>query len=405
MERYVCAFRGRRDSYQVPLALAERQLLDEFITDAYAFPWLRTAASAMPFRWREKLHFRTAPGVPDDRVKCLWGTTAVEHARHRIGCAPSVTFAKLDSHFSLAAARRAARHRAHLFLYSPYAWEAFVARYKHTPHKVMFQYHPHPDIERRILADDFRKYPFVSDSFREEAGERLNDRLKRRNSEAWRHADLIFCASTFTQQSLLEVGAPHFACAVVPYGIDLPEANNEPYTPESFRVLFVGTGGQRKGLHHLLQAWRQADLREDSRLTLVCRTIDAGIERMAAETPRVELLRGLSASALAERFRTSTLFAMPSLVEGFGQVFLEAMAHGCPVLGTANTCLPDLGSEADGIYLVKPGEIDELVAKLEYTAARLAGDSSVRMRTQRLAKRFSWLEFRTALTAALKLSA
>src|SRR5437870_220784 len=34
MAKFVCAFRGRRDSYQVPLALAEGDLLDQFITDA-----------------------------------------------------------------------------------------------------------------------------------------------------------------------------------------------------------------------------------------------------------------------------------------------------------------------------------------------------------------------------------
>jgi glycosyltransferase involved in cell wall biosynthesis len=81
------------------------------------------------------------------------------------------------------------------------------------------------------------------------------------------------------------------------------------------------------------------------------------------------------------------------------------MAYGCPVLGTANTCLPDLGGEADGIYLVQPGNIDELIAKLEYTASRLPGDSSVRLRAQRCAQRFSWPEFRAAVAAALKMSA
>jgi len=49
---------------------------------------------------------------------------------------------------------------------------------------------------------------------------------------------------------------------------------------------------------------------------------------------------------------------------GFGQVYLEALAHGCPVLGTANTGLPDLGSESDGVFLVEPGNVTELAAKL-----------------------------------------
>ena len=151
---YVCAFRGRRDSYQVPLALAEAGWLDQFITDAYATRWVRAAAHFGPRAVRAKIDFRWEPGIPVERVRCLWGTTAIEKLRHRLGFSPTVTFNRLDRHFSWAAARRAARTRSHLFLYSPYAWEAFTARYPHTPRKVLFQYHPHPDVEERLLRED-----------------------------------------------------------------------------------------------------------------------------------------------------------------------------------------------------------------------------------------------------------
>ena len=46
---------------------------------------------------------------------------------------------------------------------------------------------------------------------------------------------------------------------------------------------------------------------------------------------------------------------MPSLVEGFGQVYLEALAEGTPILGTKNTALPDLGGEEDGVFLATAG--------------------------------------------------
>src|SRR5262249_19852318 len=150
---------------------------------------------------------RYEAGLPDDQVKCLWGTTIVEHIRHRLGLPQWATYSKLDRKFSLAAAVRARQTRSHLFLYSPYAWEAFIAWYSHTPRKVLFQYHPHPDMERRILLEDSAKYHFFRYSFEEEAGDQVSDVLKRRNRECWRHADLILCASAFTKRSLLEAGA------------------------------------------------------------------------------------------------------------------------------------------------------------------------------------------------------
>src|SRR5882757_6010945 len=119
--RYVCAFRGRRDYYQVPLALAEAGQLDQFITDAYLTPLTRAVTGMLPERLREKILSREQPGIPRELVKCLWGVTALEHARHWLGYPASRTFGQLDRHFSSAAAAQARKTRSDLYLYSPYA--------------------------------------------------------------------------------------------------------------------------------------------------------------------------------------------------------------------------------------------------------------------------------------------
>ena len=397
MEKYVCAFRGRRDSYQVPVALAEAGLLDQFITDAYATRLVHAAAWFAPDTLRAKLDLRSKPGIPVERVRCLWGTTVIEHLRHRMGCARMVTFNKLDRNFSRAAARRATQTRSHLFLYSPYAWEAFTACYPHTPHKVLFQYHPHPELEKRILAADSTRYPDVGESFSGGATGQLPKELVRRERDCWKYADLIFCASTFTKHSLLEAGADERKCHVVPYGIEVPVVAEGLPSTEAFHVMFVGSGGQRKGLHHLLLAWQRAALPVSSKLTLVCRVIDRGIEQLVATTPRVILRHGVTQRELNHIFASSTLFVMPSLVEGFGQVYLEALAQGCPVLGTKNTCLPDVGIEKDGVYTVSPGDIDELIAKLESLSKVLPANRQLRVAARACASRFPWYRFRETL--------
>jgi glycosyltransferase involved in cell wall biosynthesis len=402
--KYVCAFRGRRDYYQVPVALAEGGMLDKFITDAYFGPVLRSIAWALPQRLREKANFRSESNLPDTQVKCLWGTTIVEHMRHRVGCARSVTFAKLDGQFSLAAAARSRKTRSDLLLYSPYAWEAFTARYNHTPRKVLVQFHPHPDTERRILLEDCAKYPFVRHSYEEETGEGISNDLKQRNRDNWKHADLILCASSFTKRSLLEAGAEPSRCKIIPYGIDVPDPTDDIAAVNQFSVLFVGTGSQRKGLHHLLLAWQKAILPPDSRLILICRFVDATLAAMAQSTPNVHLIRGVGGDQLKELFTRSSLFVMPSLVEGFGQVYLEALGYGCPVLGTPNTGLPDLCDGDDPIWQVQPGRIDELVSTLESLSRTLPGDSSIRQRAQACAARWPWRHFRAGIRSALKVA-
>lgn len=401
MNPYVCAFRGRRDSYQVPLALAEAGLLDQFITDAYATRAVRSLTSLAPVSVRAKVAFRSEPGIPVAKVRCLWGTTVIEHLRHRMGCSARVTFNMLDRNFSWAAAKQAERTRSSLFLYSPYAWEAFTARYSHTPRKVMFQYHPHPELERRILGDDAIRFPGFGESFSGSGGEELGEEFVRRERDAWQHADLIFCASTFTRRSLIEAGCEESKCVIAPYGIDLPPTAAGDLPAQAFHVLLVGSGGQRKGLHHLLLAWQRAELPADSKLTLVCRVIDREIERLATSTSRVEIVRGLAQGKLDSLYARSSLFVMPSLVEGFGQVYLEAMAQGCPVLGTANTCLPDLGGEADGIFTVAPGNVDELAAALTRLGRMLPGDAALRQAARACSGRFTWTAFRSAIREAL----
>jgi glycosyltransferase involved in cell wall biosynthesis len=398
LSKYVCAFRGRRDSYAVPLALAEAGRLDQFITDAWSGPILRRLGLS------GKLAHRYMKGIPDHRVRCLWSSTIREHWRHRKGHMRIATWGELDQEFSRGAANRARKTGADLFLYSAYAWEAFTASYPNrTPRKILFQFHPHPAPEARLLDQDLKRFPEVAHSHAEATGEKLPDALQLRNSDPWKHADTIVCASSFTRDSLLAMGADRGKCVVLPYGVDLPPRSDLENLPGDgrFKALFVGSGVQRKGLHHLLRAWECAKLPGDSELTLVCRVLDPGLEQHVARTSRVRLLRGVGASDLEKLYADSTLFVMPSLIEGFGQVYLEALAAGCPVLGTPNTALPDLGGETDGIFLTPSGDIAALAESLETLAHQLPLQKALRSRARENAESFTWERFRSGIVRIL----
>lgn len=399
--QYVCAFRGRRDNYQVPLALAQHNLLDQFITDFYATELIQKLTAFLPNQWSQKVIFRREPQIPPQKVKCLWGTTLVEHTRHNLGFSPASTFAELDKSFSQEALSRAKLTKSNLLLYTPYAWEAFIAHYPHNPRKILFEFHPHPEFELSILTKDFKRFPFVEKSYKEQTGNDLSEKLQLRMRNCWQYADTTLCASNFTRQTLIAAGADPHSCHAISYGIDPPLLPLKKPNSNSFQALFVGSGIQRKGLHHLLYAWQRANLPQESQLILVCRNLDPGIELLVHETPKVKFIQGTNAQALANLYQTSHLFVMPSLIEGFGQVFLEALSYGCPVLGTVNTCLPDLGQEKDGIFLTEVGNIDEITYKLEYLAQKLPANSEIRHQARACAERFSWEDFRHKLLVFL----
>jgi glycosyltransferase involved in cell wall biosynthesis len=397
--RFVCAFRGARDRYQAAVALAEHDLLERLITDAYATPQIMSR-QWLPSMLRARLAERRAEGLPADRVRALWKTTIIEHARHALGFSKRQTWLKLDGRFGEAAADEARRSRANLLIYSPYAFEAFTAQYAHTPKRVLFQYHPHPDLESRLLEEDQRRFPGFGDSLDDANDEPIADDLRHRERDSWKHADAVICSSAFTRRSLVEAGCAEQLCHVIPYGIDMPGDSAAAPAEAGFEVLFVGSGGRRKGLHHLLLAWQRASLPPGSRLTLVCRVIDRNVVTLASSMPTVQIRRGVSTAEREALYARSHLLAMPSLVEGFGQVYLEALARGCPVLGTPNTALPDLGGEADGVFLVQPGNVDQLAARLEELSRRLPPNPSIRAAAAALAARFPWTTFRRRLREA-----
>lgn len=88
----------------------------------------------------------------------------------------------------------------------------------------------------------------------------------------------------------------------------------------------------------------------------------------------VRFMRGLSREHLAACYSRCEIFAMPSSGEGFGFVFLEAMAFGKPIIAAAAGGALDLVGNGENGLLVPAGEVAPLAAALR----RLFGDERLR---------------------------
>ena len=399
---FVCAFRGRRDSYQVPVALAEAGKLDLFVTDYYMGALAKIVAPFLPERLSESVQARHDSRIPRAVLKQLSSVTAAEAMARALKITPAVIYDIFDPAFGRAASKEASRRKSDLLMYSSYAWEAFRAKYVRQPKKILFQYHPHYALEGSLLETDrimSEKLGIYFDKIHKN-GQILVKSNRLREDSAWKLADHVICASNFTKQSLVEAGADPTAISVVPYGVSqvTPGAcEHKSCEEDSFHALFVGSGLQRKGLHHLLLSWRKAALPPRSRLTVVSRVIDPCLLKHFENHRSIHLIRGVTQPRLSQLYRESTVFVMPSIVEGFGQVYLEALSHGLPVVGTRNTCLPDLGNERDGIFITAPGAIDELASLLERLSKLLINNAGIRHRAKECADRFTWERFRAQL--------
>jgi glycosyltransferase involved in cell wall biosynthesis len=77
---------------------------------------------------------------------------------------------------------------------------------------------------------------------------------------------------------------------------------------------------------------------------------------------------------MADVYRGSDVFALPSENETFGQVFIEAMSCGLPVIGTKTGGIPEIISDSYNGYLIPPNDSSLLAQMLE----KLLNDRSIR---------------------------
>jgi phosphatidyl-myo-inositol dimannoside synthase len=116
-------------------------------------------------------------------------------------------------------------------------------------------------------------------------------------------------------------------------------------------------------LPRLLTQWPELQLvavgEGDDRAWLENLSEERGVNR------HVHFLSGLSYAELAACYGACEMFALPSRGEGFGLVYLEAMALGKPVIGGAHGGAPEVIRDGVTGYLVQHGDAIQLATCIE----------------------------------------
>jgi len=108
----------------------------------------------------------------------------------------------------------------------------------------------------------------------------------------------------------------------------------------------------------------------------------------------VRFLGFVSNERLEREFSGCSLFVMPSTKEGFGFVFIEAMAYGKPVVAARATAVPEVVDHGETGLLIEPGNVQQLGESISL----LLRDSVLRDRMGRAARqaverRFTYQKF------------
>jgi phosphatidylinositol alpha-1,6-mannosyltransferase len=112
----------------------------------------------------------------------------------------------------------------------------------------------------------------------------------------------------------------------------------------------------------------------------------------------VHFFSGLTYSELAACYSACEIFALPSSGEGFGLVYLEAMARGKPVIGGSHGGAPEVIDDGRTGYLVQHGDAPQLATSIETLLANpdLAREMGARGR-ERVNRDFKFSVFAKSL--------
>jgi phosphatidylinositol alpha 1,6-mannosyltransferase len=222
------------------------------------------------------------------------------------------------------------------------------------------------------------------------AAERCWDYLR------WFHnqAEVTFCPSETSRTELVSRGFRDVR--VWPRGVDTGRFRPAPRTQppgrsDPLRLLYVGRLTPEKDLPVLFDAYdrlRAAPRVRPLELTLVGDGAYTGV--MRARAPRDVRFAGyLEGEALSAAYAAADVFVFPSRSETLGNVVLEALASGLPVIGVAEGgTVENVRDGVNGI-LCEPGNPAAFAAGIR----RLADDDDLRGRMGANAR--AWAESRS----------
>jgi glycosyltransferase involved in cell wall biosynthesis len=214
--------------------------------------------------------------------------------------------------------------------------------------------------QERIMNEEYRSLGLAPRGFHRRE-------VKRRVAEI-EMADAILCPSEFVRQSYIEQGIPQERILKVPYGFEPQKDLKLSESPKAvFRVLYVGQISVRKGLRYLFQAFEALKHPRKELWIVGPRGSVTGVEDMQPPSG-TRFLGVLKGAALAEAYRSSTVFVLPSIEEGLGLVAGEAMAFGLPVVTTVNTGTSDLFNEGVEGFEVPVRDPAAIAQKLQMLA-------------------------------------
>ncbi len=395
-QKYIVVHAGKRDDYQVALALAESNLLFALVTEAY-FPldikWFFSIANF--FGLTSSLNKRYKIGLPSNYVVV---------SKRAFFYQVLFSFTKnikydLKKGYVLGEKAKALsiKNNLPIIAVNTCAYHAFLNNSVNP--KIIFQFHPQADFVKELFQEEMKLNPKATKTLHQEYEFSLSrEELILLSSEV-KLATYFLCASSLTKKSLIFKGISEDKIKVIPYGVDTSKFTfSERKQSDVFKVIFIGSLNQRKGITYLLDALAEMSNVE---LTIVTRGIYDESLIQNYNFP-IHLVIDVSHEKLQDELHQANCFVLPSVLEGFGQVILEAMATGIPVIATENTAAIDIIENGVDGFVIPIRAIQAIKENLEKLQSDFSFAQAMGTAAYKKAKIHTWEKFRTDLVTHIQ---
>jgi len=171
-------------------------------------------------------------------------------------------------------------------------------------------------------------------------------------SEIYAHASRVFTRSTNISRSLIQ----QYHCAPEKVFCVYGGSNIETARPARQKdfhqhILFVGIDWERKGGPDLLAAFALV-LRQHPKAHLTIVGAQPNIHH-----PQIQAAGRVLPDEMPQYYQNADIFCLPTKLEPFGAVFIEALSYRLPVIATEIGAIPDFVIPGENGYLLAPGDI------------------------------------------------
>lgn len=199
--------------------------------------------------------------------------------------------------------------------------------------------------------------------FRRNVSQKVIEIRKVRQKEYYEKCTGIFVMGEWLKKYMIsQLKLPENKVHCVGAGYDIDIKRYDPSKRQGNKILFVGIDFERKAGPLVVEAFKLLKKKYQKNAELYI----LGPKRinLKEECEGIHFLGNVSGDKITDYYNLCDSFCMPSYLEPFGKVYIEALAYGMPVIARNSFAAPDYITDGKNGFLIESDDVGLLAEKM-----------------------------------------